>query len=226
MPHAILLIEDDPNIGASLVTQLELEDFKVDWAQDLASARKQVELEKYSLLLLDLNLPDGNGLFFCKELRRRDPQLPMIVLTASVDEDSVVSCLEAGATDYIKKPFGSRELLARIRAALRRVSSDEVAIALGGLSLNPDQRTVLFQATKIELNRREFDILQHLLQRPGSVVSRDSLLQAINRGGEIFDRTIDSHVSHLRSKLKNVGVVGLVISSVYGVGYRLEPRGD
>ena len=225
-PIHILLIEDDPGLGRGLSISLEAEFFKVTWVKTLKSAAEE-NYDQYQLFLLDLNLPDGNGLDFLKKVRIENSRIPIIILTARTHEDSVVEGLLAGANDYVKKPFGHRELLARIRTALRTTSDRETGtnaqeLNYGDLSISSTQRKAMYQEQEIELNRREFDILAHFVSRAEAVVTRESLLALFDKDGEIFDRTIDSHVSHIRSKLKKAGVERILISSVYGIGYRLE----
>lgn len=222
----LLLVEDDPGLGRGLTLSLEAEFYKVTWVKSLKSALEEVA-HPYQLILLDLNLPDGNGIEFLKKIRRENIQTPTIILTAQTQEDFVVDGLSSGASDYIKKPFGHRELLARIKTALR---TQETAVAAPldqelhyhDLSVYLDKRKATFQNREIDLNRREFDILAYFVLHAEAVVTRESLLSQFDKEGELFDRTIDSHVSHLRSRLKKAGVGTIRINSVYGVGYRLE----
>lgn len=217
MKH-VLLVEDDPILGDGLKLNLEMENFRVTWARDLTTALKACE-EQVDLILLDLMLPDGDGLDFCRKVRDKHHQLPIVMLTARDAEDSVVDGFAAGADDYIRKPFGNRELLARILAALRRSRSDDTVV---NVSLLPDQRRILVGTTPVDLNRREFSIFATLHKEAGRVVEREKLLSALEREGGILERTLDSHVSHIRTKLKNAGVGQVGITSVYGMGYRLE----
>jgi DNA-binding response OmpR family regulator len=220
----ILLIEDDPVLGRGLHVNLELEGYEVRWASNLSSAADVHRKSKFDLIILDLGLPDGNGLDFLKKIRREGSQTPVMVLTAKTDEDSVVMGLQSGAMDYIRKPFSSRELLARIKSSLREVHHQGEKIRYGDLVLIPEERSVQWKGSPIELNRREFDVLRFFIQRAETVVTREELLQLLDKDGEIFDRTIDSHVSHVRSRLKLAGIKAIQISSVYGVGYRLEKK--
>lgn len=122
----------------------------------------------------------------------------------------------------MKKPFGNRELLARIKSTLREPLFREKQLRYGDLLLLLDQRVAKYKNSAFELNRREFDILLYLIQRADNIVTRDSLIQSIDNAGEIFDRTVDSHISHLRSRFKSADIKDIKISSVYGIGYRLE----
>lgn len=218
----ILFVEDDPILGKSVSVLLDLEGHQVNWVRDLKSAFDANQISPYELTILDLGLPDGNGLEFCSKIRSAGSRMPIIVLTAKTDEDSVVSGLSAGANDYIRKPFGNRELLARIKTVLREPTQREDQIRFGELLVLRSQRRVMFSGTEVELNRREFDILSYLVDRGDSVVTREALLAHLDKEGEILDRTLDSHLSHIRSKLRKSNVTGIQISSVYGVGYRLE----
>lgn len=213
------MVEDDPVLGRGLSVNLDLEGFKVNWVRDLKSA---FQAAKPDLVLLDLGLPDGNGLKFLRSLRQSDPQVPVVILTARTDENSVVEGLQAGANDYVRKPFGHRELFARIKTALRVPQAQGPCTRYADLRVQFSERKVYYGANQIDLNRREFDILSYFVQRAETVVSRESLIGSIDKNGEIFDRTIDSHVSHLRSRLRLAGVTSVRIASVYGVGYRLE----
>jgi two-component system, OmpR family, response regulator len=218
----ILLVEDDPVLGRGLNVNLELEGYQVQWARDLKSAREVAP--DFDLAILDLGLPDGSGLDLLKEIRTRDPQKPILILTAKTDEDSVVEGLQTGANDYIRKPFGNKELLARLQTALKEPQSRGQQLRYGDVTLLPDRRKAMFGTKEIELNRREFDLLRKFIECAENVITREALLQSLDKEGEIFDRTIDSHVSHLRTRLRHAGVDSLQISSVYGVGYRLEKR--
>lgn len=223
MPN-LLLVEDDPVLGAGIKMNLEMENYDIAWAKDLRSAREMVDQTRPDLVLLDLGLPDGNGLVYCKELRDHGRSLPIVILTAQADEDAVVAGLTAGANDYIRKPFGNRELVARIKTALRHPSQRDDQTHFENILILRDQRRVVIDQKPIDLNRREFDIFTYLTNHGNSVVTRENLLQFLDREGEILDRTLDSHISHIRSKLKTADVTSVSITSVYGIGYRLETR--
>jgi two-component system OmpR family response regulator len=218
------VVEDDPILGRSLSISLELEGYKITWCKDLRSAKATVAERGFDLTVLDMNLPDGSGLDLCTSLRKSGVETPIIFLTAKVDEESVVAGFNAGANDYVKKPFSNRELLVRIKAHLNGPLNREAQLKFGSLTLMPAKRQAFSDQTEIELNRREFDVLSILMRHPEAVVTRDALLSSLDKEGEIFDRTIDSHVSHIRSKLKKSNVESVQITSVYGVGYRLEKK--
>lgn len=220
----ILLIEDDPVLGRGLSVNLELEGYKIHWARDLKSGSALNKNSTLQLLILDLGLPDGSGLQFLKDLRQTNSRIPVIILTAKTDEDSVVEGLQSGASDYIRKPFGDRELLARIKTVLREPQLRSAQIRYEDLLLLLDTRRLLFNGNEIELSPREFDIISYFLQHAESVVTREALLEKIDKNGDLFDRTIDSNISHVRARLRQAGVKSVQISSIYGVGYRLEKK--
>ncbi len=227
--RAILLVEDDPLLGRGLSVNLESEGFQVRWVRDLASAFRSYTARDVVLIVLDLGLPDGDGFDLLRKLRDTGSTLPVVVCTAQTDQDKVVEALQLGARDYVRKPFGGKELIARIRAALGELHKTGPQLRYGELVILPDQRKVLFRDQEIELYRREYEVLAFLVQRAEAVVSRDSLLEHIERQVTdkeegIYDRTVDSHISHVRGRLRAAGVHSIQISSVYGVGYRLERR--
>lgn len=218
----ILLVEDDPVLARGLQLTLQAEGYGIVWADSLKSAFDKNQKEKLGLVILDLGLTDGSGFDFLNEVRNSGSRLPIIILTAQSDEDSLIEGLQQGANDYMKKPFSNRELVARIKAVLREPQVREAQTRYSDLLLLHDQRIVKFKESNIEMNRREFDVLHFLIQRAEMIVTREALMEHIDKDGDIFDRTIDSHVSHLRSRFKAAGVTNIKISSVYGLGYRLE----
>lgn len=223
----ILLVEDDPVLSRGVSVSLGLEGYQVVCARDLRSAFESFGASEPDLVILDLGLPDGDGLQFVSAVKASGSQVPVLILTARTDEDSVVEGLGTGATDYVRKPFGNRELVARIKSALRQPKLVDDELRYGDLLILGLRRKAMLGrrldgAKELVLNRREFDILQYLVRNAEKVVTRDQLLSALDKTGEMFDRTVDSHVSHLRSKLRKAGAAGIQISSVYGLGYRLE----
>ena len=220
----ILIVEDDPILGRGINLTLELEGYKVVWAKTLAQARESLTKNEVQLILLDFNLPDGHGLEFLKEFRKTNSSMAVVILTAQTDEESVVAGLNAGANDYLRKPFGNKELVARIKNVLRNPQNQGKVFRFGEMQVDMEKRKISYGEVPIEVNRREFDILAFFLQNAEKVVSREKLLESIDRDGEIFDRTVDSHVSHIRERLRSTGIKDIQISSVYGVGYRLERK--
>jgi DNA-binding response OmpR family regulator len=226
MPKTTLLvIEDDPDIVELLRYNLEREGFRVLVATDgehgLADATKQ----QPDLVLLDLMLPGLDGLEVCRRLRTHDATrgIPVLILTAKGEETDVVIGLEMGADDYLTKPFSPRELLARVRALLRRAQRGaeepgRTRIELHGLVLDSTRHEVLNGGGPVPLTRAEFRLLWTLAQRPGRVYSRNELVDEITAGeAVIIDRNVDVHVSSIRKKL---GDAGRCIATVRGVGYK------
>ena len=219
----IAILEDDPILGEGLKLCLEIEDYTVEWFRDLKSIRAHQMKVLPDLYLLDWNLPDGTGIEWARDLRKNNDDSPVLFITARHDEDSAVAALELGAKDYIRKPFGEKELLARVRNALNEVKKPQELLRFKDLVLEKMSRTVRFRDEPIETTPKEFDLLQHLVERADSVVAREALMEHFDHEEEgVNDRTLDSHVSHLRRKLKNAGAEGYSISAVYGVGYRFE----
>lgn len=217
----ILLVEDDPALGESVKIHLETENFFVEWASTLNEATEKWKANsEFSLLILDLSLPDGSGLKFCATIRKERASFPILILSAQVDEDSVVAGFAAGANDYVKKPFSNKELLARIRAWTKTAAPLESGLHFGDLKLQADQRSLMVQGKSVPLNRREFELIHLLISRPGSVVTRDAILNRLTGEEEMLDRTVDSHISHLRAKLKEAKS-SVAVKTEYGVGYRL-----
>jgi DNA-binding response OmpR family regulator len=219
--NKVFLLEDDPILGYGIVTYLESENFSVLWCKNLQEASMSVMKNQIDLYLLDVMLPDGESLGLCSEIRGKKIDVPILFLTAKVDEESVVKGLNAGANDYIRKPFGNRELLARVRANLR-TGVEKSRIIAGDLILDASTRKVSYQGKQIQFKRRQFDILMYFLKSPSRLLTRDNLINHLDISGEIFNRTIDSHISQLRTALKENGVTNIKITSVYGIGYRLE----
>ncbi len=219
----ILFVEDDPLLGKGLNMTLKLEGHLCDWAINLEEAERFVQKESYDLLLLDLNLPDGDGIDFCKKIRVKLPSLPIIILTSKSDEDSVVKGLEAGANDYVKKPYGQKELLARVKVTIKRDQVVEKHIKLGELQVIAEARKVVHQGKEVEeLKGKLFDILLYFVQNLDKVLKRDMILEHLGSDLDITDRTIDSKVSQVRKILKSHEISEINISTVYGVGYRCE----
>ncbi|HEX7673201.1 MAG TPA: response regulator transcription factor [Bdellovibrio sp.] len=219
----IFLLEDDPILGKAIQLQLELENYGVLWAQSIQEARRVYSQSSgVDLFLLDVNLPDGDGFGFCKWLRQESVQTPIIFLTARTDEDSVVQGFTEGANDYIRKPFGHKELLARVKNQLSENKPSLELIRFAGLTLVKNQQILKTGTSFINLNRREFEILSVFFAQPETIISREQLISAFSAGEEIFDRTVDSHISHIRTRLQKHGVSNIKITSVYGQGYRLE----
>lgn len=214
----ILLAEDDPMIGGSLCKGLRGEGFTVDWVQDGRSAELALETTGYALVLLDLGLPKKDGLAVLHGWRRRDLTVPVLILTARDAVPDRVKGLDSGADDYLVKPFDLSELLARMRALLRRQAGRvRELVEIGGVRLDPAAHTVEYQGQPVALSAREFALLHALLEQPGVVLSREQLEEQLyGWGEEVESNTIEVHIHNLRRKLSPG-----VIRTVRGVGYRL-----
>lgn len=219
----ILILEDDLMVGKSVQMQLGLEGFKVRWAQTIAEAQSCVlASQPDDLFLIDVGLPDGEGYEFCHWLRRNGVQSPIIFLSARVDEESIIKGFAQGANDYIRKPYSLREMIARIQNQLSDKKPSLELLRFAGLTLVRNQQLLKHGESIINLNRREFEILTVFFERPETIVTREQLIQRLSAAEEIFDRTVDSHISHIRAKLAKSEISGVRINSVYGQGYRLE----
>lgn len=173
------------------------------------------------MLLLDLMLPEVDGLTICRECRKHS-DVPVIMITAKVEEIDRLIGLELGADDYICKPFSPREVMARIKTVLRRIESTETTVT-DDLSLNEDTYTVSYNKSQMALTAVEFRLLNTLYQQPGRIFSRDNLMDAIYNDDRIVgERTVDSHIKKLRKKLIGLGISEEIVQSVYGVGYRYQ----
>ena len=222
--YSILLVEDDPILGEGLVMGLKLEGYEVHWGKSFSEGVKLFEeLEsQLALVVLDIGLPDKPGTEICKEIRKNNQDVGIIFLTAQTDEETVVRGLEIGANDFVKKPFSHRELQARIKVLLRPKMQLSKDLVLGGVSLSPEKRQVHFEGKEVQVNRRQFDILHYFMAHPDQIITRDQLLGHLDQDGNVFDRTVDSHLSQLRKILKTNEITTLQINSIYGIGYRLE----
>jgi DNA-binding response OmpR family regulator len=219
----ILVVEDDATIGKALTATLETEGHAVVWCETAETARQSAVSEAPALVLLDLGLPDRDGVELCRELRSVAPDARIIMLTARADEVDLVVGLDAGADDYITKPFRLAELLARVRAHLRRVDDDAVleVRTVGDLRLDRGSRRVWVEDQELELRPKEFELLQLLLREAGHAVTRGRIME------EVWDehwfgstKTLDMHILSLRRKLQGSTVT---ITTLRHVGYRLDP---
>lgn len=222
----VLLVEDDPILGKSIKNTLELETFNVKWSQSVEGVKPLLVNNEFQCMLLDIGLPDGNGINLCKSLRSEYGKVPIIFLTAQTDEETLLSAFDAGANDFLRKPFSQRELLARIKAHTKEFNGTISTSHYRDLKIDMDKREVMFQNKPLDFNNTEIQILYFLSTNAEKIVTRDRLMEFLGKEGEIFDRTIDSHISHIRKQLKVSNVTQLQIKSVYGVGYKLEVAGE
>jgi two-component system, OmpR family, response regulator QseB len=214
----VLVIEDDPMIGRAVTAGLRGSGYTVDWVHDGQAAELAMANDTYELALLDLGLPRKDGLEVLKSLRRMKIELPVLVITARDSLADRVAGLDSGADDYLVKPFDLDELLARVRAVVRRhAGRGSPEVSYGALTLDPARRLVSFRGQPVELSSREFAVLEALMKKPGSVVSRDKLEDAVyGWGEEVGSNSVEVHLHHLRRKLSPE-----LIRNVRGVGYRI-----
>ena len=221
MKPRLLLVDDDEKLRSVLTEYLGHNGFEVEEARDGAVALSKLERDAFDVVLLDVMMPGDDGLTVLGKLRRTR-NIPVIMLTAKGDETDRVVGLELGADDYVAKPFSPRELLARVRAVLRRSSAatETEIVRAGELVLDLGQRTAEDAGTLLDLTGLEFDLLTALVRRAGRVVPRDRLLAEAGRSDTLVgERTVDVHVSHLRNKLGDDPKNPTRIKTVRGVGY-------
>lgn len=218
----IFLVEDDEAIVRSLCRLLEAEGFAVTSASDCRQARERYRPGRFDLALIDLSLPDGSGFSLCTALREAGA-IPVIFLTASGDESSVVTGLSLGADDYIVKPFRPRELIARIGAALRRNSRAGAVLTFGKLSADPASGIVRKDGREIFLSALEYRLLLLFLGSPNRILTRAGLLESIwDAAGEfVSDNTLTVYIKRLREKVEDDPAHPKIILTVRGIGYRL-----
>jgi DNA-binding response OmpR family regulator len=217
----VVLVEDDAIIGENLSRALQ-DSFDSRWAKTGVAGLEAVA--EADLVVLDLGLPDIDGLELCRRICEEWPRLPVLILTARHEEVDVVRGLEAGAVDYVTKPFRLAELLARIRAHLRAITTEDPAeLSLGEITVDMRARRVLVAGTEIQLRPKEFDLLVVLVERMGRVVTRDELMRGVwDENWYGSTKTLDVHMANLRRKLAHNGKPACVITTLRGVGFRLE----
>ena len=223
---AVLVVEDEPAIAELIAVNLRHNGFRPTWAMDSVSAQREIDVALPDLILLDWMLPGESGLSLAKRWRasERTKAIPLIMLTARGDEADRVAGLDAGADDYISKPFSTKELLARVRAVLRRHSPEPSgeAIVIAGLSLDSATHRVSFADQPLKLGPTEFKLLHYLMGHAERVHSRGQLLDKV-WGDHVYieERTVDVHVKRLREAL---GAAGAMVETVRGAGYRLTAK--
>jgi two-component system, OmpR family, response regulator CpxR len=226
MAHSILLVDDDAELGSLMGEFFAQHGFDLTSEHDSRRGLAKALDGPYDLILLDVMMPGLDGFEILHQLRRRS-QVPVIMLTARIAQADRIAGLEAGADDYLPKPFGPEELLARIRAVLRRARQMPAALAdaieINGVRLNPAKREVWQGDARVEVTSAEFDVLDVLMRSAGRVVSRDQLAAVLyQREATPFERSVDVHVSHLRKKLERKDRE--LIRTVRGVGYQFCPE--
>lgn len=220
----ILIVEDDERIRQELLDALRAAQFEVDFSISLAGARRKVNVE-FDLIVLDLSLPDGDGLDLCRDLRSSARSVPVIMLTARDAPEQRVRGLDVGADDYLVKPFHIPELIARIRSVLRRSGPTQGGekICYGSLWLDAESRCAGKNGKSFDLTPREFELLQFFMRYPDRAWTREQLLDRVwgrHYNGDI--RTVDLHVSRLRSHIENDPSDPRFLETVWGIGYRLH----
>ena len=229
MTKKILIIEDNRDLAQLLENHLRDLSFQVDVAFDGPTGLARANSNPYDLVILDLMLPGLDGMEICRRLRRGPAYTPILMLTAKSSELDRVLGLEIGADDYVTKPFSIRELLARVKAILRRVEeltegSDETARAViqaGGLEIDPAKRIARSSGRIVELTAKEFDLLLHFARNPGKVYTRSQLLDRVwGYGHDGYEHTVNSHINRLRAKIEQDPAHPVYILTVWGVGYK------
>lgn len=221
----ILLVEDDGQIAAYLGELLRAEGFDTQIASSKKEAGECLLAQAFDLVLLDVSLPDGNGFSICAEIKR-EYEIPVIFLTASGDEYSVVAGLDMGADDYIAKPFRPRELISRIRSVLRRCKKEQRILSCGDLRVNVSSATVTKGEKELFLSALEYRLLLLLLQNKGQILTRNQLLEEIwDASGEyVNDNTLSVYMKRLREKIEENPQSPRLLHTIRGIGYRMEDR--
>jgi DNA-binding response OmpR family regulator len=229
MPKKILIIEDNRDLARLLETHLRDLAFQVDLAFDGPAGIARTQTKNYDLIILDLMLPGLDGMEVCRRLRRSPPYVPILMLTAKSSETDRVVGLEIGADDYVTKPFSIPELMARVKAILRRVEelsegtreAFPAVIQTGDLVIDPAGRKVTAQGRSLDLTAKEFDLLLHFARNPGKVYTRSQLLDMVwGYGHDGYEHTVNSHINRLRAKIEKDSAHPDHILTVWGVGYK------
>lgn len=229
MSRKILVIEDSPDIADLLALHLGDEGYQVELDQDGRTGLRKALEQSYDLVILDLMLPEVDGLEICRQLRAAPSYTPILMLTARSTEIDRVVGLELGADDYLTKPFSIRELVARVKALFRRVeaftsqmpSNPSAVIRMGDLVIDPERRKVQIGDRPIELTAKEFDLLLHFARHPGRVYSRAQLLDLVwGYGHDGYEHTVNSHINRLRAKIERNPARPRYLLTVWGVGYK------
>ena len=229
LPPRVLVVEDEPHIRELVCLHLGLEGYRCDAVGDGATALERAESTSFDLLVLDLMLPRLDGLALCRAVRngRANRDVPILMLTARREEADKVNGLESGADDYLTKPFGIREFVARVRALLRRrrsaanASAHHAPVTVSGLHIDPARRLARVNDREIDLTAHEFDLLYVLASNRGIVFSRDALVQRVWGGDtHITERSVDTLVKRLRKKIEDDPAEPRYISTVWGTGYK------
>ncbi|MFB4162995.1 response regulator transcription factor [Alteribacillus sp. JSM 102045] len=232
MPQRLLVVDDEESITTLISYNLEQSGFQVDTAMEGKKAMEKVKNTAYDLIVLDLMLPEIDGLEVCRQIRQEKMNVPILMLTAKDDEFDKVLGLELGADDYMTKPFSPRELVARVKAILRRVDyapelkadrQIDKKMVIGHLTIFPENYEVYVKEDPLELTPKEFELLLYLANNKGRVMTRDQLLNAVWNYEFVGDtRIVDVHISHLREKIEPNTKKPVYIKTVRGLGYKFE----
>jgi two-component system catabolic regulation response regulator CreB len=224
----ILIVEDEPAIADTLIYVLNSSGYQTEHVGLLQTALSRLQTDSFSLAILDVGLPDGNGFDLCRQLRRFS-DIPVIFLTAHGDEIDRIVGLEIGADDYVTKPFSPREVATRVGVILRRLNaatgSDQAATLAGQFELDSQAGRIRYCGQLLDLTRYEFLLLKLLIEHPERIFSREQLLERIWQDpGDVFDRTVDTHIKTLRAKLRLAATDQDPIRTHRGLGYSLQSR--
>jgi DNA-binding response OmpR family regulator len=225
----VLVLEDEPAVAEVVERYLRRDGFEPAVCGTVAAARSILGQSQPQLMILDIELPDGSGLDVLRETAVRGERIPAIVVTGRGAESDRIVGLELGADDYVTKPFSPRELMARIRALLRRVEHTPIgpgrrAVRVGSLEIDLASHEVRVEGRAANLTATEFRILSVLATSPGEVFTRTVLLDRLNDAGKIFERTLDRHINNLRKKIEPDNAEPVYVVTVYGVGYKLQAQ--
>lgn len=224
MNNKILAVDDDKDILKVIKANLELYEYDVDTAENWTVAQKIISEQLPDLIILDVMLPDGDGMDICRSLRKDYPSTPIILLTAKDKVSDKVFGLESGADDYVVKPFETLELVARIKACLRRVSThlSEEKVVIGSLKVDFKKRLVTVSGKQVDLTPKEYDLLCFFMSHRGEAISRDTIRKSVWKGSQIYSwsRVIDVHIQHLRQKIEKDPSNPKYMITVPGAGYK------
>ncbi|WP_026572219.1 response regulator transcription factor [Bacillus sp. UNC438CL73TsuS30] len=237
MKNKVLVVDDEQSIVTLLQYNFEQAGFECLTAMDGEEGKRLAETESPDIIILDLMLPKLDGMDVCKQLRQNKVMTPILMLTAKDDEFDKILGLELGADDYMIKPFSPREVIARVKAILRRTqvqpennenTKDIEQIVIGDLKIYSEKHEAYFRGVRLELTLKEFELLLHLAQNSGRVLTRDQLLSAVWNYDFAGDtRIVDVHISHLREKIEDDTKKPIYIKTIRGLGYKMEgPKGE
>ena len=220
----MLLVEDQKRLANLLKRSLVEDGYVVDMAYDGQDALDKFEVNKYDLIILDVMLPIKNGVEVCREVRRINTDIPILMLTALDDVDDRIAGLDSGADDYLVKPFSFGELSARVRALLRRGASSKPAIiTVGELVLDPATKKITYQSQLLSLTAKEYTLLSYFMHHPGELLSKSDLLEHVwDMNYDGFSNVVETYIRYLRRRLRDVDESKEPITTVRNLGYRLE----